>query len=104
MADWAARAWADVGRSHAGATSQHDDQQVTVARYTRGDVEQFYADRSIGGADLSGVSGAPTPFFIDGRRQYGAYDIATLSNAVRAAGAQARASDHGASRRARPEL
>jgi len=39
-------------------------------------------------ADLSSVSGTPT-FFINGRRHYGAYDIATLSAAVRAAGAQA---------------
>jgi Na+/H+ antiporter NhaA len=36
-------------------------------------------------ADLSGVSGTPT-FFINGRRHYGAYDIATLSAAVRVAG------------------
>jgi protein-disulfide isomerase len=39
-------------------------------------------------ADLSGVSGTPT-FFINGTRHYGAYDIATLSDAVRAAGARA---------------
>ena len=39
-------------------------------------------------ADLSGVSGTPT-FFINGRRHRGAYDIRTLSVAVRAAGAQA---------------
>ena len=39
-------------------------------------------------ADLSGVSGTPT-FFVNGRRHYGAYDIATLSAAVRAAGARA---------------
>jgi protein-disulfide isomerase len=39
-------------------------------------------------ADLSGVSGTPT-FFINGRRHYGAYDMATLSAAVRVAGAQA---------------
>jgi Na+/H+ antiporter NhaA len=39
-------------------------------------------------ADLSGVTGTPT-FFINGRRHYGAYDIATLSAAVRVAGAQA---------------
>ncbi|MQA75455.1 MAG: Na+/H+ antiporter NhaA [Solirubrobacterales bacterium] len=44
----------------------------------------------VDGADLSGVSGTPT-FFINGRRHYGAYDIATLSAAVRAAGARARA-------------
>ena len=37
-------------------------------------------------ADLSGVTGTPT-FFVNGRRHYGAYDIATLSAAVRAAGA-----------------
>jgi Na+/H+ antiporter NhaA len=39
-------------------------------------------------ADLSGVSGTPT-FFINGRRHYGAYDLGTLSAAVRVAGAQA---------------
>ena len=39
-------------------------------------------------ADLSGVTGTPT-FFINGRRHYGAYDIRTLSAAVRAAGARA---------------
>jgi len=39
-------------------------------------------------ADLSGVSGTPT-FFINGRRHHGAYDIGTLSAAVRAAGARA---------------
>jgi protein-disulfide isomerase len=44
----------------------------------------------VDGADLSGVSGTPT-FFINGRRHYGAYDIVTLSDAVRAAGARARA-------------
>jgi len=35
-------------------------------------------------ADLSSVSGTPT-FFINGQRHYGAYDIATLSEAVKAA-------------------
>src|ERR671935_655582 len=39
-------------------------------------------------ADLSGVSGTPT-FFVNARRHYGAYDISTLSAAVRAAGARA---------------
>jgi Na+/H+ antiporter NhaA len=39
-------------------------------------------------ADLSTVSGTPT-FFINGRRHYGAYDIETLSAAVRAARARA---------------
>ncbi|MER5385975.1 Na+/H+ antiporter NhaA [Streptomyces sp. NPDC002688] len=35
-------------------------------------------------ADLSGVSGTPT-FFVNGRRHYGAYDIASLAAAVRSA-------------------
>jgi Na+/H+ antiporter NhaA len=54
-------------RKHAGATRVAED---------------------VDGADLSGVSGTPT-FFINGRRHYGAYDIDTLSAAVRAAGARA---------------
>ncbi len=63
------------------------------------DVERFTNDlrehagtarvaEDVDSADLSGVSGTPT-FFINGRRHYGAYDIATLSAAVRAAGARA---------------
>jgi protein-disulfide isomerase len=63
------------------------------------DVERFGADlrRHLGAAriaedldsaDLSGVSGTPT-FFINGKRHYGAYDIETLSAAVRAARARA---------------
>ena len=39
-------------------------------------------------ADLSTVSGTPT-FFINGKRHYGAYDIDTLSAAVKAARARA---------------
>ena len=42
----------------------------------------------VDGADLSGVSGTPT-FFINGHRHQGAYDIDTLSHAVRAARARA---------------
>ena len=38
-------------------------------------------------ADLSGVSGTPT-FFINARRHQGAYDIAALTAAVRAAKAR----------------
>jgi protein-disulfide isomerase len=63
------------------------------------DVERFRndlrahagADRvadDIDGADLSEVSGTPT-FFINGHRHQGAYDIDTLSAAVKAAGARA---------------
>ena len=62
------------------------------------DVERFTDDlrstsaaariaEDVDSADLSGVSGTPT-FFINGRRHHGAYDIATLSDAVRAARAR----------------
>ena len=43
----------------------------------------------VASADESGVSGTPT-FFINGRRHYGAYDVATLTDAVRAARNRAR--------------
>jgi Na+/H+ antiporter NhaA/predicted DsbA family dithiol-disulfide isomerase len=42
-------------------------------------------------ADLSGVSGTPT-FFVNGMRHYGAYDIETLSKAVKLALARAKIS------------
>jgi protein-disulfide isomerase len=42
-------------------------------------------------ADLSGVSGTPT-FFVNGTRHYGAYDIETLSAAVKIAIARAKIS------------
>jgi len=44
----------------------------------------------VASADESGVSGTPT-LFVNGRRHYGAYDIATLSDAVRAARGRSRA-------------
>ncbi len=63
------------------------------------DIDRFRADLRAGAgaarvaadvesADLSGVSGTPT-FFVNGRRHHGAYDITTLSAAVRAARARA---------------
>jgi protein-disulfide isomerase len=42
---------------------------------------------NVDSADLSGVSGTPN-FFINGRRHLGAYDIETLSAAVRTARAR----------------
>ena len=42
----------------------------------------------VDGADRSNVSGTPT-FFVNGRRHYGAYDIAALKQAVRGASARA---------------
>ena len=59
--------FADDLRKHAGAARVAED---------------------VDGADLSTVSGTPT-FFVNGRRHYGAYDIGTLSAAVRAARARA---------------
>jgi Na+/H+ antiporter NhaA len=49
-------------------------------------VERVAAD--IESADVSGVAGTPT-FFVNGQRQMGAYDLETLSRAVRTARAQA---------------
>ena len=45
--------------------------------------------RDVETADLSGVSGTPT-FFINGQRHYGAYDVATLTAAIKVARARAR--------------
>ncbi len=64
---------------------------LDVERFTNSLREHGGAARvaeDVDSADLSGVSGTPT-FFINGRRQHGAYDIASLSAAVRAAGARA---------------
>jgi Na+/H+ antiporter NhaA len=43
----------------------------------------------VASADESGVSGTPT-FFVNGRRHYGAYDMATLTDTVRAVRGRAR--------------
>jgi Na+/H+ antiporter NhaA len=75
------------------------DDLIRYAEQLGLDVERFANDlrngagaarvaEDVDGADLSGVNGTPT-FFINGRRHYGAYDIDTLSTAVRAAGARA---------------
>ena len=64
---------------------------LDVARFTRDLRCHVGADRvaqDVDSADLSGVSGTPT-FFLNGRRLHGAYDIETLSNAVRLARARA---------------
>jgi predicted DsbA family dithiol-disulfide isomerase len=75
------------------------DDLVRYAEQLELDVERFTSDlegrigaarvaEDVDSADLSGVAGTPT-FFINGRRHYGAYDTATLSAAVRVAGARA---------------
>jgi len=53
-------------------------------------------------ADLSGVSGTPT-FFVNGLRHYGAYDIATLSAAVKGARAREFVRRGGGTRQAEKE-
>jgi predicted DsbA family dithiol-disulfide isomerase len=63
------------------------------------DVEQFRNDlaehlytgrvaQDVESADLSGASGTPT-FFINGQRHYGAYDLGTLSAAIKTARTEA---------------
>jgi protein-disulfide isomerase len=59
----------------------------TFADDLRNHVTAARVAEDVDSADLSGVSGTPT-FFVNGRRHYGAYDIETLSAAVRAAGAR----------------
>jgi Na+/H+ antiporter NhaA len=64
---------------------------LDTARFTRDMRERAGASKvaaDTDSADLSNVSGTPT-FFINGRRHQGAYDIGTLTEAVRSAKAQA---------------
>jgi len=65
---------------------------LDVDRFVRELQGRQYLDRvaeDVASADASGVAGTPT-FFINGRRHHGAYDVATLTDAVRAARAQVR--------------
>jgi protein-disulfide isomerase len=80
---------------------QGDLRVPDLIRYAQGiglDLDRFRKDlhshsgaarvaEDLDSADLSGVSGTPT-FFINGRRHHGAYDITTLSAAVKAARAR----------------
>ena len=69
------------------------------ARDLRDHTGQAKIAADVDSADLSGVSGTPT-FFINGKRHHGAYDINTLSNAVRAARARTLISPPSQARRA----
>jgi Na+/H+ antiporter NhaA len=64
-----------------------DTERFAGALRRREDARRVSED--VASADESGVSGTPT-FFINGRRHYGVYDIATLTDAVRAAKTRAR--------------
>ena len=64
---------------------------LDVGAFTTAVKERTYSARvqsDVDSADLSGVTGTPT-FFINGRRHYGAFDLDTLSAAVKVAGARA---------------
>jgi protein-disulfide isomerase len=87
----------DLLLDHQGALLAPD--LVGYAEQLGLDVAQFVTDlrshagaprvaQDVDSADLSGVSGTPT-FFLNGRRHHGAYDIQTLSDAVRLARATA---------------
>jgi Na+/H+ antiporter NhaA len=52
-------------------------------------LHQARVAQDVESADISGVSGTPT-FFVNGRRQYGAFDAASLTSAVAAARARDR--------------
>jgi protein-disulfide isomerase len=83
----------DVLMEHQGALNARDLIQyaaelgLNTERFTD-DLRKHVGAARVAGdvdsADLSSVSGTPT-FFINGKRHYGAYDIGTLSDAVRAA-------------------
>jgi len=87
----------------------HQDQltELDLGRYAKDlglDAERFWDDlrgraheprvsEDVMSADASGVAGTPT-FFINGRRYQGAYDIETLTDAVRKARQRARLVQH----------
>src|ERR1700733_5293647 len=83
--------------SHQGALT--DEDLIQYARDLGLDTARFAADlarharagriaEDVDSADLSGVSGTPT-FFINARRHHAAYDLGTLTDAVRVARARA---------------
>jgi Na+/H+ antiporter NhaA/protein-disulfide isomerase len=87
----------DLLLDHQGALTLRD--LVGYARELGLDLAQFTSDlrehqgsahiaEDVDGADLSAVTGTPS-FFINGRRHPGAYDIDTLTSAVRTARARA---------------
>ena len=107
LAAEAAEAAADQGRfwEMHDLMFEHQDalrvqEIVGYARELGLDIDQFKAAvkkrrgagriaDDVDSADLSGVSGTPT-FFINGHRHQGAYDIPTLTRAVKLAGARSR--------------
>jgi Na+/H+ antiporter NhaA len=87
----------DLLMDHQGALTARD--LIGYARSLGLDVDRFGRDlrahvgaarvaEDVESADLATVSGTPT-FFINGKRHYGAFDLATLKDAVKAAKALA---------------
>ena len=90
----------DLLFDHQGALTSRD--LISYAESLGLDIGKFAADlrkhtgmahvsEDVDSADLSGVSGTPT-FFINGKRHYGAYDIETLTKAVKLAAARTKIS------------
>jgi len=90
----------DLLLDHQGALSVRD--LLGYAGSLGLDTERFFSDlrgqagaervrQDTDSADLSGVSGTPT-FFVNGKRHYGAYDIETLTKAVKLAMARVKIS------------
>ena len=90
--------WAmhDLLLDHQGALEVDDllgyasELGLDVDRFHRDLSERRYSGRvarDVDSADIADVGGTPT-FFINGRRHHGAYDLATLSAAVKSAGAR----------------
>jgi Na+/H+ antiporter NhaA len=87
----------DAFLSHQDALTPQDI--TRIANELGLDVDRFWSEirrheyaprvaEDVASADASGVSGTPS-FFINGRRHQGAYDIGTLTSAVRAARSRA---------------
>ncbi len=74
--------------AHAGALGLDTERFAADLRKHAG---AAHVSEDVDSADLSGVSGTPT-FFVNGRRHYGAYDIGSLSKAVKLALARAKIS------------
>jgi Na+/H+ antiporter NhaA len=83
----------DTLMDHQGALTTRDlvqyaeDLDLDTAKFTadlKNHVGAARVAEDVDSADLATVSGTPT-FFINGRRHYGAYDLATLEDAVRTA-------------------
>jgi len=83
----------DTLMDHQGALTTKDligyaaDLGLDTAKFTadlRKHAGAYRVAEDVDSADLATVSGTPT-FFVNGRRHYGAYDLATLTEAVRTA-------------------